>query len=242
MKKINGVMALSAALLAAGVVQASVVVGLDFTEAGATVQSAGGTNVTLSTALESTSPAYMTYIQDGSQQSGTVTLSDGGYTGVYNLSVDIAAVGGVVYRGGTGTLGVGDGLIGDAEELTFSNVVLTFVSGDDKFQFDGFTGIAVANLGTGETFTMTDGSTTLMNTVNGDSNEGNGGFTTTLAWDEAGAPALANTVTVISTTGGNGGSINVLDAQFVAIPEPATLGLVAAFGGGLLFVRRRFMP
>ncbi|VGO13851.1 hypothetical protein PDESU_02408 [Pontiella desulfatans] len=31
----------------------------------------------------------------------------------------------------------------------------------------------------------------------------------------------------------------VLDG--VAIPEPATLGLVAAFGGGVLFIRRRFM-
>lgn len=27
----------------------------------------------------------------------------------------------------------------------------------------------------------------------------------------------------------------------VAIPEPATLGLITAFGGGLLFIRRRFM-
>jgi len=33
------------------------------------------------------------------------------------------------------------------------------------------------------------------------------------------------------------------DAQLTldVIPEPATLGLIAAFGGGLLFVRRRFM-
>lgn len=29
--------------------------------------------------------------------------------------------------------------------------------------------------------------------------------------------------------------------QFELIPEPATLGLVAAFGGGILFIRRRFM-
>lgn len=30
-------------------------------------------------------------------------------------------------------------------------------------------------------------------------------------------------------------------AGWQAIPEPATLGLVAAFGGGILFIRRRFM-
>ena len=28
---------------------------------------------------------------------------------------------------------------------------------------------------------------------------------------------------------------------FTVIPEPATLGLVAAFGGGILFFRRRLM-
>ena len=30
-------------------------------------------------------------------------------------------------------------------------------------------------------------------------------------------------------------------AAFAAIPEPATLGMVAAVGGGILFIRRRFM-
>jgi hypothetical protein len=33
--------------------------------------------------------------------------------------------------------------------------------------------------------------------------------------------------------------LNGFDLQ--AVPEPATLGLVAAFGGGILFIRRRFM-
>ena len=37
----------------------------------------------------------------------------------------------------------------------------------------------------------------------------------------------------------NSGTFNGL--QLVAIPEPATLGLVAVFGGGVLFIRRRFM-
>ena len=40
-----------------------------------------------------------------------------------------------------------------------------------------------------------------------------------------------------------GGSIQLLadDWQVTAIPEPATLGLLGAFGGGILFIRRRFM-
>jgi hypothetical protein len=38
--------------------------------------------------------------------------------------------------------------------------------------------------------------------------------------------------------GTNGG---LRDFSIQAIPEPATLGLIAVFGGGILFIRRRFM-
>ena len=31
------------------------------------------------------------------------------------------------------------------------------------------------------------------------------------------------------------------DVTVSAIPEPATLGMVAAFGGGILFIRRKLM-
>jgi hypothetical protein len=39
------------------------------------------------------------------------------------------------------------------------------------------------------------------------------------------------------------GNFHVYDvtAEYTVIPEPATLSLIAAFGGGVLFVRRRFM-
>ncbi|VGO13215.1 hypothetical protein PDESU_01769 [Pontiella desulfatans] len=37
-----------------------------------------------------------------------------------------------------------------------------------------------------------------------------------------------------------GQGIGVAGVTFDSIPEPATLGLVAAFGGGVLFIRRRF--
>lgn len=47
-------------------------------------------------------------------------------------------------------------------------------------------------------------------------------------------------LTVTATANGN--RFRDLDFGFTtAIPEPATLGLVVAFGGGILFVRRRFM-
>jgi hypothetical protein len=35
--------------------------------------------------------------------------------------------------------------------------------------------------------------------------------------------------------------VGMFDMSFDVIPEPATLGLISAFGGGLLFFRRRFM-
>ncbi|MDF7808664.1 PEP-CTERM sorting domain-containing protein [Pontiellaceae bacterium B12219] len=37
------------------------------------------------------------------------------------------------------------------------------------------------------------------------------------------------------------GNANINAIQIRAIPEPATIGLVAAFGGGILFIRRRLM-
>jgi hypothetical protein len=40
----------------------------------------------------------------------------------------------------------------------------------------------------------------------------------------------------VDNTGANG----LLTATYV-IPEPATLGMIAAMGGGILFIRRRFM-
>ena len=43
----------------------------------------------------------------------------------------------------------------------------------------------------------------------------------------------------INSTDANGFGLS--DMTFDVIPEPATLGLVVAFGGGLAFIRRRFM-
>ncbi len=47
---------------------------------------------------------------------------------------------------------------------------------------------------------------------------------------------------LINVAGGAGTGISMFNAiQVRAIPEPATLGMVAAFGGAILFIRRRFM-
>lgn len=65
---------------------------------------------------------------------------------------------------------------------------------------------------------------------------------TTLADNDLGAGGTATFR--LSFAGGNGssGQNTYLDNVGIsAVPEPATLGLVALFGGGLLFIRRRFM-
>ncbi|MDF7797966.1 PEP-CTERM sorting domain-containing protein [Pontiellaceae bacterium B1224] len=72
------------------------------------------------------------------------------------------------------------------------------------------------------------------------------GGATTISYSGA---SLADSVTTDSVrlyTWGNSsinGNIHIYDAvaEYTVVPEPATLGLVAAFGGGILFVRRRFM-
>jgi hypothetical protein len=45
----------------------------------------------------------------------------------------------------------------------------------------------------------------------------------------------------IQDSGGTGRTLDIDRVTLSSIPEPATLGLVAAFGGGILFVRRRLM-
>jgi hypothetical protein len=35
--------------------------------------------------------------------------------------------------------------------------------------------------------------------------------------------------------------VKIDSVSLTQIPEPATLGLIAAFGGGIMFIRRRFM-
>lgn len=51
--------------------------------------------------------------------------------------------------------------------------------------------------------------------------------------------STADAITVITDDQVNVYS-NITGIQIVAVPEPATLGLIVAFGGGLLFIRRNF--
>lgn len=46
---------------------------------------------------------------------------------------------------------------------------------------------------------------------------------------------------VLNAASSTGGDQLIDSVSITAIPEPATLGLVAAFGGGIMFIRRRLM-
>jgi hypothetical protein len=101
---------------------------------------------------------------------------------------------------------------------------------------DGFDITLVAN-NAGYTFT-----------INGIDDIANGNATTIVesgTWsgstflDNFGGGHFSLTVQRFNTTPDTVMSIS--EAQISVIPEPATLGLVAAFGGAIMFIRRRFM-
>lgn len=60
-----------------------------------------------------------------------------------------------------------------------------------------------------------------------------GSFTVTAV----GSTLLKSTFSQVNSTA----SFYIDDVTLTAVPEPATLGLVAAFGGGVLFIRRRLV-
>ncbi len=216
----------------AGTAQAAAVVTLDFAATNGSGPVANlGSSVTLST-TDSGSTTGIGTVQGGvTSNATTVTLVDGVYTGVYEIAVDVSDTGtgaAGVGRGGTGTLSPGGDLFGSGEELTIDNLVLTYVSGDDVFQFDGFIGVLFGNAAGAEVGTA--------NGVDFDSGSSGGWVGNGNLFAPTGAIPLASSV-VIS---GNGMSFNVVDAQFsaVAVPEPSSAALLG-LGGLALILRRR---
>ena len=172
---------------------------------------------------------------------GDVTISEGGFTGVFNISLQVDAMtpdvtATPVQRGGVGALGVedGGGLNGAAQSLTISNLTFDFVSGDDVFQFDGFSGIYIGNVSAGETaqinggtpFTpAADGSNQIQPT---DPITPLGGLFSSVTL--AGGLDVAGTAPGVITLEG-------IDAEFSVIPEPSSVLLLGL--SGLALLRRR---
>ena len=218
---------LAASGLAICSAHAQITIGLDF--AGQNDDGGGAvldsTNATFSTTDIGTSTA-IGFVQDGFADSfETVVLTDGDLSGTYEISVDVTSISASIARGGTGTLGTfsgtGNNLLDAGESLTFDNVTLTFVSGNDAFRFEGFTGVRVGNLSGGETGAITDrAGNTLLSLADMDPGEGGGN-------DFGPTAPFALTSSVVYS--GAGTSLNVLDAQFGLIPaQPfATLSVAA---------------
>lgn len=113
------------------------------------------------------------------------------------------------------------------------NPVLTVEMSVDASNDIGSGGVMTVNLAGAEQFNVVAGGTYFINfrrTVD----DGN-----RLLWQ------YANSDVTAGAAFGYAGQAPVTGRDFALgytiVPEPATLGLVAAFGGGILFIRRRFM-
>ena len=171
---------------------------------------------------------------------GGVTISEGGFTGVFNISLQVDAMTPTVtatpvQRGGVGALGVEAGSgIGAEESLTISNLTFDFVSGDDVFQFDGFSGIFIGNVTAGETAQL-NGGDPFSPAADGSNQILEGDPITSLG-------GLFSSVTLAGGTnvaGTAAGSITLegINAEFSVIPEPSSVLLLGL--GGLALLRRR---
>ena len=164
---------------------------------------------------------------------GDVTISEGGFTGVFNISLQVDAMTPTVtatpvQRGGVGALGVEAGSgIGAAESLTISNLTFDFVSGDDVFQFDGFSGIYIGNVTAGETAQL-NGGTPFEPALDGSNQIQSTDPITPLG-------GLFSSVTLAGDTGVV--TIEGINAEFSVIPEPSSVLLLGL--SGLALLRRR---
>jgi hypothetical protein len=165
------------------------------------------------------------YISDGG--AATYAISGGSFGTAGELDIGSAGVLSVI--GSSATVSVGNGA-GDNLVLT-SGAGLSFTldgAGVSTLTVvDGLTVDAVSLLtvdGTG--YTGGFGNITLVNAASMTGSFASGNYTVTGLGDEGTDWSL--------TQGTNG------DVVLNVIPEPATLGLIASFGGGILFIRRRF--
>ena len=235
-------LAIAAMAFAYGSAQAVTVVTLDFTTGGQGELSTDETFTTTDTGSNQLGSA-----QGGVDLApGNVTFTDAGFTGTYSISLDVENVGlnGVaavgIERGGSGTLGTltGDVLMDPDQSLVVDNLVLTFVSGDDVFQFDGFVGGFTGNQGNRqgvEVSTYDDALGNNLLTVNtGDPGHGPGANST----PSVGLPNNFNGISQTVVFEGVGTTLNSVTGQFSAIPEPSSAALLGLTGLALLRRRR----
>ena len=120
-------------------------------------------------------------------------------------------------------------------QISMLSVSGTTTDNGDTIVFDGFTGAALGAGGNGDiTNSATiNGTTVLIESAT------TGAFqfkTAAIDFAPTATVTFDNSSTTIGTI-----VARHYDLQFSTIPEPATLGLISAFGGAVLFIRRRFM-
>ena len=168
----------------------------------------------------------------------TGTLNNG-TDAVYDLSGQTLTSGTTIFMFGNGNGGVAVDGNGDAINsggttppgtVTFLDAaagVLGSVSGDFFFQDPGINSVRAPNL-------LSFNFARSGNNLNGRTVSG----------------AIFTLADITFTTGGIGdiagfrissANTDIQDVGIAAIPEPATLGIMAVFGGAVLFIRRRFM-
>jgi len=125
--------------------------------------------------------------------------------------------------------------------VTLSDINATFATYDVIVYVTGFNGVGNQSATTvgGVTYyaTVPNPYTTVL-TQSTDTNIGDGADDGTYVRFN-GLTADSTTITMASVTGAGVG-IGGIQVVGTVIPEPATLGLLGAFGGGILFIRRKF--
>lgn len=171
---------------------------------------------------------------------------------------------------GTGSLNNGTDAVYDltGQTLATSTTIFMFGNGNGSVTVDSETGNATGSGGTTpfSTVTFLDAADGVLGTVPQDFFFQDPGVNTVRApnllsfdYTRGNGNALNNrtvsgaifTLADITFTSGGIGDIagfriasassDINDVGIAAIPEPATLGLITAFGGAILFIRRRFM-
>ncbi|VGO12507.1 hypothetical protein PDESU_01060 [Pontiella desulfatans] len=172
-------------------------------------------------------------------QSGTLETTGTDPTDLLLVKTDIEVSGGTMNLIGQARLNAELKILGDAATISLARLG-SAGGGTANFIFDD-TGVSTVNVSAwmtlddldlivdGSAYTGSETSFVLLDAVNNT------------------ASLKSYTVTGFGTEGVDWelvqtlGSGNSADVVLNIIPEPATLGLIAAFGGGMLFIRRRFM-
>ncbi len=186
------------------------------------------------------SAANVTVSGDGllKLQSGTLNNIGSAAGNVWFGTSDIEISGGTVNLTGQNYFGSEFKVVGDAAGILSIDRLNSSASYQPDYVFvmdaDGISSIENANW-------MTLGDAT----ISVDGSAYTGGTGTFTLFDTGFLSSTSTSVSVTGFTGGLSGYITQdQDNDIVTltvIPEPATLGLIAAFGAGMLFIRRRFL-